>query len=318
METRKAFLLFVDDWLSSASIEAMTPAEEGAYTRLLCRAWQQADCGLPNDDEALARLSRLGQAWFAGSGAKIRQCFFENGSRLFNARLLREREHQQSYRERITGARRKAACQRWQKGQDASAVQLQSKSNACGMHLNHNPNLKFKDSSIEEAKASSHPDRPNPDPGTADPIGEGFQLRPSAPDETQRSGIGTTLVRDLFREYAVATGRSGRYALSRKREDLIRKRLGDCKKLLFPAIAERQSIKLPTPEQETEWLKRCWSYAVAGLLADDWWMGRTELDRYNGYNRDRLRDLECALGKFEHFEKFFWAEFDRQHGRDTA
>ena len=50
-----AFQFYPNDWLSSQNITLMTPAEEGAYIRLLCYAWADPDCSIPNDDEILAR-----------------------------------------------------------------------------------------------------------------------------------------------------------------------------------------------------------------------------------------------------------------------
>lgn len=122
IDTRRALLLYVDDWLASPTIEAMTPAEEGAYLRLLLRAWQSPDCGLPADDASLARLSRLGDAWLA-SAEKLRACFFARRGRLYNARLLRERKNQNQYRENIRRVRQAAAKKRWY---------------AFGMHLHSN------------------------------------------------------------------------------------------------------------------------------------------------------------------------------------
>ena len=63
-----AFLLYVDDWLSSTAIELMTAAEERGYLRLLMHAWKSPDCGLPKDDKTLAQLSKLGGAWRGKSG----------------------------------------------------------------------------------------------------------------------------------------------------------------------------------------------------------------------------------------------------------
>lgn len=79
------------DWLTSVSLRLMTIAEEGAYHRLLCEEWEQPDCGLPDDDRALSVLSRLGQDWDK-SRTVIRQQFELRGDRLFNLRLLEERE----------------------------------------------------------------------------------------------------------------------------------------------------------------------------------------------------------------------------------
>lgn len=94
-----AFQLYVDDWLGSNHIEMMTPAQEGAYIRLLCRAWNSPDCGLPDDDEILAKYSRLGSRWRGKSAELVRKCFFTRNGRLFNRKLLEQRHTADKYRQ---------------------------------------------------------------------------------------------------------------------------------------------------------------------------------------------------------------------------
>lgn len=100
----------------------MSPAEEGAYIRLLAIAWNSEDCGLPDDDGKLAILSRLNEGWFNGSSSVVRQCFFSDGGRLYNKRLLDEREKQQIWREksaeggRRSGKVRRANAKQYAKG----------------------------------------------------------------------------------------------------------------------------------------------------------------------------------------------------------
>ena len=110
-----AFPLYTDDWLGSSAIDLMSPAEEGAYVRLLCHAWNSEDCGLPDDDKKLAKHSRLGKAWHNGSGAKIRESFIVKAGRLYNLRLLEIWQEQQEYREKKVKAGKKGAGIRWQK-----------------------------------------------------------------------------------------------------------------------------------------------------------------------------------------------------------
>lgn len=101
MTRSPAFQLYVNDWLSSPHITLMSPAEEGAYIRLLCYAWADPDCSLPDEDEILARLSRLGEGWFKGGSINIRKCFVPHPAkqhRLVNLRLLTERQKQQEWR----------------------------------------------------------------------------------------------------------------------------------------------------------------------------------------------------------------------------
>lgn len=59
------FPMLVSDWLSGEATTTMTPEQEGAFLRLLCHAWQSRDvpCSLPDDDLALAELSRLRGRW---------------------------------------------------------------------------------------------------------------------------------------------------------------------------------------------------------------------------------------------------------------
>lgn len=67
---------------------------------MLAIAWGEKDCGLPDDEEELASLSRLGEGWFNGGGAKIRKCFISRKGRLYNKRLLIERKKQKEWRDK--------------------------------------------------------------------------------------------------------------------------------------------------------------------------------------------------------------------------
>lgn len=90
MNKPETFPLNIHDWLGSKHIAAMTPAEEGAYLRLLCYQFDDSRCRLPDDDEILATLSRLNQDWDNGSGEKIRKCFKKEGNFIFNSRIRKE------------------------------------------------------------------------------------------------------------------------------------------------------------------------------------------------------------------------------------
>lgn len=100
----------------------MTPAEEGAYIRLLSHAWMAPDCGLPDDDESLAELSRLRVQW-RKCGTKIRRQFTSVGGRLFNNRLVEERRKQDEWRKRRSESGAAAAQVRWQgESEDGSRI----------------------------------------------------------------------------------------------------------------------------------------------------------------------------------------------------
>jgi uncharacterized protein YdaU (DUF1376 family) len=101
MSRAPAFQFYPADWLSSPRVTTMTPAEEGAYIRLLCYAWADLDCTIPDDDTELAKLSRLGEGWLNGGSTTIRKCFEphpKRPGRLFNTRLMEERKKQDAWR----------------------------------------------------------------------------------------------------------------------------------------------------------------------------------------------------------------------------
>lgn len=100
MSKPPAFQFYPGDWLASTKISLMTPAEEGAYIRLLCHAWSDPHCSLPDDDNILASLSRLGPEGFEGASTKIRACFKKKGNRLYHERLKIEREKQREWRKK--------------------------------------------------------------------------------------------------------------------------------------------------------------------------------------------------------------------------
>lgn len=95
MSKSPAFQFYPNDWLSSPRIMLMTPAEEGAYIRLLCICWMKGH--LPDDDNLLAQLSRLNKGWFDSSD-KIRSCFTNRNGKLYNERLSKERGKQLKWR----------------------------------------------------------------------------------------------------------------------------------------------------------------------------------------------------------------------------
>jgi uncharacterized protein YdaU (DUF1376 family) len=166
------------DWLSSTKVSLMSLAEQGAYLRLLCHAWSDPDCCLPDDDNALALLSHCGEAWSQGSGAKIRQCFIqdqERPGRIYNARQRATRAMQQTRMDTARIQRQNASHARWNKQPKAQpGLQPQSDGNApalrpdngstCGEHPSspasrHSLQDRAHDAerpSLEEVKVHAH------------------------------------------------------------------------------------------------------------------------------------------------------------------
>jgi uncharacterized protein YdaU (DUF1376 family) len=112
MASRPSFQFYPNDWLSSPKIALMAPEYEGAYIRLLSYCWADPHCGLPDDDEVLARLSRLGEGWLKGGSQMVRPCFIPHPNQpgmITNARLLQEREKQDAWREKSRKGGQKSA-----------------------------------------------------------------------------------------------------------------------------------------------------------------------------------------------------------------
>ena len=110
-ERRPSFQFYTGDWLSSRKIAMMTPAQEGAYIRLLCYCWDSEDCSIPNDDKVLAQLSRLGDEWDKGGGRVVKGCFNQHPTtptKLVHKRLLEERRKQDAWREKSAEGGRKS------------------------------------------------------------------------------------------------------------------------------------------------------------------------------------------------------------------
>ena len=138
------FPLMAGDWLSGEAVSLMTPEQEGAFVHLLCLAWlsKETPCSLPNDDKALADLSRLRRKWKT-AGVLVKAQFSPvegNPSRLRNAKLWAVyEESQQRHGRRVDAGRQ---------GGMAKAKIHQSSSNATELveqsPSSHNHNHKEK------------------------------------------------------------------------------------------------------------------------------------------------------------------------------
>lgn len=119
----KAFLFYIDDWLGSTKIAAMTAEEERGYLRLLLHAAKSEDCGLPNDPAALAALALFTPAKWKKSSPRLLDAFFEKDGRLYNARMLKVFEEWKARQSRRSEAGKKGNEQRWAASQrDRNAI----------------------------------------------------------------------------------------------------------------------------------------------------------------------------------------------------
>ena len=106
---------YVNHWLSSAAVAAMTPEQEGAFFHLICHAWNLPDCALPDDEKTLASLSRLGATRWKKVGGLIRAQFLARNGRL-SVRWQKQIRRDQDARVKASRAQRSGAARaRWTK-----------------------------------------------------------------------------------------------------------------------------------------------------------------------------------------------------------
>ncbi len=90
----------------------MTNEQFGAYVMLLCRAWNEPDCGLPADDDILAAWSRAGSRWNEIK-ARVLACWHQEDGRLYNERLCACYQDAQEYRQKQAERGRLGMKNRW-------------------------------------------------------------------------------------------------------------------------------------------------------------------------------------------------------------
>lgn len=121
-----AFQWYASDWLGSNRRAMMTLEQQAAYMNLLCRQWTDKTCSLPDDDEALAQLSELGEGWFKGGGTTLRDCFPKHPTlegRIANTKLLELRTERNAFLEKSAeGGRKSAAAKRKRRGKGGSTT----------------------------------------------------------------------------------------------------------------------------------------------------------------------------------------------------
>lgn len=111
MAKSPAFRFYPSDFMGSPDVQSMELAEVGAYTFLLCVAWQQDRHGtLPDDDARLRRWSRMSSDQWSYSRDIILSKFpvIEEGLR-GNRRMMDEAAKQ----ERFSESQRVKSAKRW-------------------------------------------------------------------------------------------------------------------------------------------------------------------------------------------------------------
>lgn len=99
-----AFQFYPQDFLTSLTVQTMSPEEVGAYCLLLFNSWiQSPQATLPNNEDLLRVLCRLSPEQWERSRGKILSKFVESdcGEYIYNPRLFAEKERQDEYRAKM-------------------------------------------------------------------------------------------------------------------------------------------------------------------------------------------------------------------------
>lgn len=142
----------IDSFYSSPWVQAMHPAAQAGYLKLLAAEWQTDDCTLPADEEDLAILSGLGRwdLWKEHAKTILRHFSKLEDGRLQNGVCLREwMEAKRIFEARQSG----------RKGKTQTSVKGQSSKKA------HTRTVTDTETSTEKPKAtplSEKPDEPRP------------------------------------------------------------------------------------------------------------------------------------------------------------
>lgn len=102
----------------------LTLEQHGLFLMLMMEAWDSADCTLPDDEKALAKIAGVTVAKFRSIAPQVLEKWTREGGRIFQKRLRKEWEYVRTK----SGKRKAAADARWQQ-------QNASKCNASAMHL---------------------------------------------------------------------------------------------------------------------------------------------------------------------------------------
>ena len=121
MADAPAFQFYAADFLADEDQRVMTPAEAGAYIRLICTCWIEGS--VPTDIRRLAPLAGMTRPEMEEAWPSLAACFDPHPTepdRLIQPRVEKERMKQATYKDQMAKAGKKGARRRWGKGVEKS------------------------------------------------------------------------------------------------------------------------------------------------------------------------------------------------------
>lgn len=195
-----AFQFYPQDFISDINVKLMTCEERGAYISLLCHDWIEK--GLPSNDHALSILSGAGTRWPEVKTAVLK-CFKKSRSRIYNLRLKRERNKQETFRQSRSVAGKASA-----KAREAKRLGKDLVGNTCSAHvetsLQHNPTLLSSSSSSTSVKEKETKEKEKVSENSEPPL---LYDLPSSVGNME-AGFSNSLkpIEDIYREIKASSG----------------------------------------------------------------------------------------------------------------
>ncbi|QOJ34059.1 MAG: hypothetical protein HRU82_03440 [Nitrospira sp.] len=230
-----AFQTYAADWLADTLNALLTPAEEGARFRLKCHAWRDPDCSLPDDDEELAMLSRLGDSWHKGSGEKLRKCFIphpKKPGRLCDMGLMEERKKQEAWRKKSQEGGKRSAESRALRSKERSRLVEGSLTNG-GELVEPNGNSSSSSSFASSSSSSSSSSIPKEEREER----KTKEKSSAAPDAGERSLVEVAAGRTVSTWEAYSAAYRNRYGINPHRDKQVNGILAKLVERLGPEIA---------------------------------------------------------------------------------
>ncbi len=118
-----AFQFYPKDFLTSERQIGMSATEAGIYMRLICHCWLSTT--LPNIPRILAKMAGVSDEEFSSGWPVVRECFYINPQgRLQHARLDKEREKQETFRQEQSRKGQLGAEARWPRPSSGHATAI--------------------------------------------------------------------------------------------------------------------------------------------------------------------------------------------------
>lgn len=118
-----ALMLWTDAYLADTT--DLSAEEHGAYLLLLMAAWRTPDCSLPDDDERLSRMSRVGIKKWRNLRPIMLKFWTVSDGRWTQKRLLKERARSDMLRSRNAEAGKASALKRKETGSTSVSTKIQ-------------------------------------------------------------------------------------------------------------------------------------------------------------------------------------------------